>query len=194
MSLLRLLGFGTETDARTDGRDADDTPTMRRIAAEIEALPAVRARYLAAFACILGRVAHADSSVSAEETAKMQEIVQVLGHLPAAQAVLVVEIAKNQVRLFGGTENFLVSRRFKELSTAAQRIELLDCVFAVSAADESITVAEEGQARQISRELGLTHDEFVAARAGYVEHVEALKALRRQRASAAGASADSRRA
>lgn len=192
MSLIRLLGFGTETDAGAADRDAGDTRTMRRIAAELEALPAARARYLAAFACILGRVAHADSSVSAEETAKMQEIVQVLGHLPAAQAVLVVEIAKNQVRLFGGTENFLVSRRFKELSTAAQRIELLDCVFAVSAADRSITVAEEGQARQISRELGLTHAEFVAARAGYVEHVEALKAFRRQRASAAGAPAGSR--
>ena len=192
MSLLRLLGFWAEADAGAADRAADDTRTMRRIAAELEALPAARARYLAAFACILGRVAHADSSVSAEETAKMREIVQVLGHLPAAQAVLVVEIAKNQVRLFGGTENFLVSRRFKELSTAAQRIELLDCVFAVSAADESITVAEEGQARQISRELGLTHEEFVAARAGYVEHVEALKAFRRQRASAAEASGGSR--
>ena len=146
MSLLRLLGFGTETDAAPDDRDAADTRTMRRIAAELETLPAARARYLAAFACILGRVAHADSSVSAAETAKMQEIVRVLGHLPAAQAVLVVEIAKNQVRLFGGTENFLVSRRFKELSTAGQRVELLDCVFAVSAADESITVAEESQA------------------------------------------------
>ncbi len=194
MSLLRLLGFGTETDAAPDDRDAADTRTMRRIAAELETLPAARARYLAAFACILGRVAHADSSVSAAETAKMQEIVRVLGHLPAAQAVLVVEIAKNQVRLFGGTENFLVSRRFKELSTAGQRVELLDCVFAVSAADESITVAEESQARQISRELGLTHEEFVAARAGYVEHVEALKAFRRQRASGAGASGGSRRA
>ncbi len=194
MSLLRLLGFGTETDAGADDHAAGDTRTMRRISAELEALPAARARYLAAFACLLGRVAHADSSVSAAETAKMQEIVQVLGHLPAAQAVLVVEIAKNQVRLFGGTENFLVARRFRELSTPEQRIELLDCVFAVSAADESITVAEEGQARQISQELGLTHEQFVAARAAYVEHVEALKAFRRRQASGAAASADSRRA
>jgi uncharacterized tellurite resistance protein B-like protein len=192
MSLRRLLGFGTETDAGPDDRDADDTRMMRRIAAELEALPAAGARYLAAFACILGRVAQADSSVSAEETAKMQEIVQVLGHLPPAQAALIVEIAKNQVRLFGGTDNFLVSRRFKELSTGRQRIELLDCIFAVSAADESITVAEEGQARQISRELGLTHKEFVAARAHYVEHFEALKAFRRQRASGAEAPGGSR--
>ena len=194
-SLFRLVGFGAETEGgpRPDERGGGDTQTMRRIAAALEALPAQRARYLAAFACILGRVAQADSRVSAEETEKMQELVQVLGHLPEAQAVLVVEIARHQVRLFGGTDNYLISRRFKELSTAEQRIELLDCVFAVSAADESITVAEEGQARQISRELGLTHDEFVAARAGYLEHVEALKTFRRRRSEAA-ASVDSRRA
>ena len=51
-------------------------------------------------------------------------------------------------------------------------------MFAVSAADDSITVVEEGQARQISKELGLTHKEFVQARSAYVGHLEALKELR----------------
>ena len=151
---------------------------MRRIVGELESLPPERARYLAAFAYILGRVAHADSHFSDEETAKMVELAQELGHIPEAQAILVVEIAKNEVRLFGGTENFLVSRRFKEISTAEQRIELLDCVFAISAADKSVTALEDSQARQISKELGLTHDEFVAARAVYLEHLEALKSFR----------------
>ena len=181
MSLLELLGFGDDDTHETTTADAGDTETMRRIASELEALPEDRARYLAAFAYILGRVAYADSAVSAEEAQKMQEIVQVLGQVPEAQAVLVVEIAKSQVRLFGGTDNFLVSRRFRELSTRDQRLELLECVFAVSAADDSITVHEEGQARQISKELGLTHDEFIAARAAYQEHLEALKGLRRGR-------------
>ena len=108
----------------------------------------------------------------------MQDIVQVLGHIPESQAVLLVEIAKHQVRLFGGTDNVAVSQRFRQRSTPEQRIELLECVFAVSAADDSITVVEEGQARQISSELGLTHKEFVQARSAYVDHLEALKALR----------------
>ena len=67
---------------------------------------------------------------------------------------------------------------------AEQRIELLECVFAVSAADASITVAEESEARRISQELGLDHTEFVRARAAYVEHLEALRAFRRQRTGA----------
>ena len=87
-------------------------------------------------------------------------------------------MARHQVRLFGGTQNYTITREFRGLSTPEQRIELLECVFAVTAADASITVAEEGEARKISKELGLTHAEFMAARAAYVEHLEALKSLR----------------
>ena len=179
MSLLKFLGLGGDAEAQqTADDDTQDTDTMRRIAAELEALPEERASYLAAFAYILGRVAHADLDFSDHETLKMQEIVRDLGHLPEAQAVLVVQIAKSQVRMFGSTENFLVTRRFKEMTTTEQRVELLDCVFAVSAADESISVLEEGQAGQIAKELGLTHDDFVAARVTYKEHLETVKQLR----------------
>lgn len=176
-SLFSLLGVPSERTA-PDRSAGDDTETMQRISAELEALPEDRARYLAGFAYILGRAAYADASVSAAETAKMQEIVQTLGHLPEPQAVLVVEMAKSQVKLLGGTEDFLVSRRFREISTPEQRMELLECVFAVLAADDSITVAEEGQARQICKELGLTHEQFITARSVFREHLAALKTLR----------------
>ena len=179
MSFLKYLGLqGDDTSPSSAQREDIDTDTMRRIASELDALPEDRASHLAAFAYILGRIAHADSEFSETETRKMQGIVRDLGHLPEAQAVLVVEIAKSQVRLFGGTDNFLVTRRFKEMTTREQRTELLDCVFAVSAADESISALEEGQAGQIAKELGLTHDEFVNARLTYREHLEAVKQFR----------------
>ena len=181
MSILEFLGLtGPAADATEHAR-TPEVDAVRRIVGELESMPEESARYLAGFAYILGRVAHADAHISDAETRKMEEIVRVLGHVPAAQAALVVEIAKNQVRLFGGTEDFLVTRQFRELSDSTQRRELLECVFAVSAADESITVAEEGQARQISKELGLTHQEFVSARAAFVEHVEAVKSFRWRR-------------
>ena len=181
MAILDLLGLaGAANAARGDASPEADA--IRHIVGELEALPEERARYLAAFAYVLGRAAHADSHVSARETRKMEEIVRFLGHLPEPQAVLVVEMAKHQVRLFGGAQNYLVTRTFRELSTSDQRIELLECVFAVSAADASITVVEEGEARRISKELGLDHAEFVRARAAYVEHLEALRSFRRQRA------------
>ena len=178
MSILKLLGLSGDTSSSSTNEQSDDGKSIRRIAKELDELPDDQALRLAAFAYVLGRVAHADSHFSESETQKMQDIVQLLGHIPESQAVILVEIAKHQVRLFGGTENFSVSRRFRELSTPEQRIELLECVFAVSAADDSITVVEEGQARQISKELRLTHKEFIQARSAYVGHLEALKELR----------------
>ena len=177
MSILKIFGVSGDTTS-TNEQSGSDGEAIRQITKERDALPDDQALRLATFAYVLGRVAHADSHFSKAETDKMQDIVQVLGHIPESQAVLLVNIAKHQVKLFGGTDNVAVSKQFRQLSTPEQRIELLECVFAVSAADDSITVVEEGQARQISSELGLTHKEFVQARSAYVDHLEALKALR----------------
>lgn len=173
MSFLKMLGVGGERSSPAAG----GTATVRKIVAELETLEPDKARYLAAFAYILGRVAHADLDISEVETRKMEEVIRQLGHLPEEQAILVVQIAKSQNRLFGHTENFLVTREFVQVSTAEQRQELLDCLFAVSAADESITSAEEAQIRQIASELGFSHRQFVEARKVYSQHREVLKSL-----------------
>jgi len=173
MSFLKILGVGGDKDSPAAG----GTATVRKIVAELETMEPDKARYVAAFAYILGRVAHADLEISELETRKMEEVIRRLGHLPEEQAILVVQIAKSQNRLFGHTENFLVTREFVQVSTAEQRQELLDCLFAVSAADESITSAEEAQIRQIASELGFSHRQFVEARKLYSQHREVLKSL-----------------
>ena len=173
MSFLKMLGFSGEEEDRVSG----GTATVRKIVAELETMDPEEARYIAAFAYILGRVAHADLDISEVETRKMEEVICQLGHLPEEQAVLVVQIAKSQNRLFGHTENFLVTKEFAQVSTPEQRQELLDCLFAVSAADESITSAEEAQIRQIASELGFSHRQFVEARKVYSRHREVLKSL-----------------
>jgi uncharacterized tellurite resistance protein B-like protein len=144
-----------------------DTDTVRRIVSELDQLDPDRARFLAAFAFVLSRVAAADLHISEAETFKMVEVLERVGHLPEAQAILVVQIAKTQNRLFGGTENFLVTREFREIASEAERRELLDCLFAVSAADEAITGEEENQVRQIASELGFSHPEYIQARLAY---------------------------
>lgn len=170
MSILDWLGL-----KRDRQEEAGETETVRRIVGELRALPRDRARYVAAFAFILARVAHADLVISEEETEKMEGIVRDLGHLPPAQAVLTVEIAKRQSELAGGTENFLVTREFKEVATREQCRELLDCLFAVSAADESISGAEESQIRQVASELGFSLDELVEIRSAWNDKREILR-------------------
>jgi uncharacterized tellurite resistance protein B-like protein len=180
MGILEVLGLGgrrgSEEYAPRTG--PGDTDTVRRIVGELEALEPARARFLAAFAYVLSRVAHADSHISDDESEAMQEIVLKLGHVPEAQAVLVVEMAKSQARLFGGTENYLVTREFRDIATAAQRLELLDCIFAVAAADGSISAIEESQAGQIAKELGFTQPDYASALAAHAEHRAVLRGLR----------------
>jgi uncharacterized tellurite resistance protein B-like protein len=134
-----------------------------------------RARFLAAFAYVLSRVAAADLRISEDETDKMVEIVQKLGHIPEEQAVLVVAIANNQNKLFGSTEDYLVTREFREIATDEQRDEMLDCLFAVSAADDTITGDEEEQIRQIANELGFSHDDYIKARLAYSDKRSVLQ-------------------
>jgi len=176
MSILqKLLGLAQQSTPKEPAGGGGDTDTVRRIVGELESMEPERARYLGAFAYIMGRVAHADLDISEAETRKMEEIVRKLGHLPEHQALLVVQIAKSQNRLFGGTEGYLVTREFKEISTSEQRAELLDCLFAVSAADDSISAQEENLVRQIASELGFTHQQYVLARSAYSDKREVLR-------------------
>ena len=100
----------------------------------------------------------------------MERLVMDRAGLPEEQAVLVVEIARRQNMLFGGTDNFLVtSGTTGESPTLSdeEKLELLRCLFAVSAADDSISTVEEGAITQIASELGIDRQEMVRVRAEF---------------------------
>ena len=174
MTLLEKLGFGSWT-ARASAEGDEATATVRKIVATLDQLPPEKARFIAAFAYILSRVARADLMISAEEIAVMERVVREQGGLGEAQAVLIVQMAKTQTILFGGTENFLVTREFDRLATRDEKIGLLRCLFAVSAADDSISTVEDNEVRRISQELHLTHQDFVDARVAYRDKLSVLK-------------------
>jgi uncharacterized tellurite resistance protein B-like protein len=121
-------------------------------------------------------VAHADQHVSPEETRAMEALVQEHGGLSPDQAMLVVQLAKTSNVMFGGTANFLIAREFSSLATYDQKLALMRCLFALSAADESISTAEEGEIHRIGNELRIDHPDLVALR---VAHQHRLPGLRR---------------
>ncbi len=137
------------------------------------------ARHLARFAYILGRVARADLAISADETRAMERLVVERGHLSEAQAVIVVQIAKSQNLLFGETDGYLVTREFAAAATRDEKVALLDCCFAVAAADEEVSPPEEAELRMITSELGLEHDDFITARSKHREAIPLLRGDRR---------------
>ena len=159
-----------------------DNETLLEITRKLDQMPVEQARYLAAFAYVLGRVAHADLDISEAETRVMERIVMEQGALPSDLSIIVVQLAKSQNLLFGGTENYLVTREFKKMSTPEQRQNLLQCLFAVSSSDDSISVVEDNEIAQIAKELGITHTRFIAIRSKFRDYLAVLKNSREGRA------------
>ena len=167
MSILELFGWSGDRKVQAHAASSADTETVRKIASALDQLDPEKARYLAAFAYILSRVAPADLQISDEELRTMEQLVREKGGLEEAQAVMVVQMAKTQSILFGGVENFLVTREFDKIASREQKIALLHCLFGVSAADNSISSAEDTTIRTIADELRLDHSEFIAVKSAY---------------------------
>jgi len=172
MSLLRFLGIGELTkQARARG----DTASVRRIAAQLERLEPADAKFLASFAYVLARVASADLEISELETAEMERIVTLLASLSEGEAALVVQIAKTQSHVLGDTENYVVTREFKRIASREQRVHLLQCLYAVAAADGTISGGETSVIASIAEELGFTRAEANALRAEYKDKLSELR-------------------
>ena len=177
MSIWKFLGLEQKKLPKTDLRDSSspDTETVRKIVDALDHMKPERARYIAAFAYLLSRVAHADMNISKEEPRALERIVKERGSLPEEQAILVVQMAKTQSLLFGHTENFLVTREFQKIAAREQKLALLDCLYAVSSADRSISTVEDNEIRKISRELHLSHQDFIAVRLRYRDYLAVLQ-------------------
>jgi uncharacterized tellurite resistance protein B-like protein len=162
MVLRRFLpGSAAPARAAEPKLSAGDTETVRRIAGQLDALPIDRARYLAAFAYILTRAAAADLEISDVESRAIERLVGEYGGLPEAQAVLVTQIARNQSLLYGSTEDYLVTRQFRELSSA----------------DDTITAEESDTLQEIAKELDIDRDSVNVIRNEFAPKLSAIQAM-----------------
>jgi uncharacterized tellurite resistance protein B-like protein len=169
MPILEWLGI---VSSEAISRQEDGLADIER---QLDALNPQRARFLACFAYLLGRVARSDHEVSDAERAAMQGLVASRGGLTPEQVGLAVQIATAHGLKFGGTEDFLIAREFSALATREEKIALLDCLFAVSASDSSIATVEDNEVRRIASEINVGHDDFIAARQRHAHHLKVLK-------------------
>jgi uncharacterized tellurite resistance protein B-like protein len=174
VSILKFLGFG-EAGGGPGAAPTAESESVREIIRTLDRLEPDRARFLAAFAYILGRVARADLVISEAESGEMERLLVQQGGLAPEQAILVVQMAKSQHELFGGTENYLVTREFNRIATQDQKLALLQCLFSVSASDEWISLVEDNEIRRIASELKITHGDYIKSRSAWRDQLAILK-------------------
>jgi tellurite resistance protein len=159
-----------------------ETESIRRISGQLEALPIEERRFIAGFAYVLARVAHADLDVTPDELTYMEKAVVEVGHLSEPQSVLVVEMARNMNELYGATDDYVVTREFAKDATPEQREDLLRTAFAVGAVDSSITAPESAELNEVGKELGFRADEVDRIRVEFSDQLAALQTMRRMTA------------
>lgn len=153
------------------------TSVIDKISSHLQMVEEEQREYFASFAFILGRVAYADQNISEEELAIIRELLYEKSQMNESQAGAVAGIVKTLSEIDGATENYLVTRSFSEMANHQQKQELLECLFLVSAADESISTQEEKELKLIADEIGIPNDEFLQIRSNYREYREVLKGL-----------------
>jgi len=171
MSIFDLFRFNQDENKKS----SSETETVRKIVQALDRLEPQRAKFIAGFAYLLGRAARADLNISRKETQTMERILREQGGLPEEQAIIVVQMAKTQNILFGSTENFLVSREFREAATHEEKVALLDCLYAVAAAEDFISTVEDNEISQIADELRIEHPDLISIRSKYREQLAVLQ-------------------
>jgi uncharacterized tellurite resistance protein B-like protein len=170
VSFLRWLGIEQSSVTPVD--------SLAEIERALTELDPDEARYVACFAYILHRIARADHHISDDESALIERLVAERGQLTPDRAALVVRIARAEGLKHGGTEDFIVTRQFAEIATREQKLALLDCLFAVSASDQSIKTIEDNEIRRIASEIKLEHSDFIDRRSIHAAHLAARQPRR----------------
>jgi uncharacterized tellurite resistance protein B-like protein len=174
MSLWKWLGLDRE--ARTPEFDS-----LQAIEGALPGVDRSRRRYVACFAYILARSARADHQITDEEARTMERFVGEHAAIPPDQAAEAVRLAVIQGRRSGGTDDFVVTRMFDTLATHAEKLALIDALFAVTAVDASIVTIEDNEIRRIANELRIEHAEYIAVRS---KHLKNFAVLRRSESAA----------
>lgn len=168
-TILRKLGLDVDVD------EDRGTGALDAIADALEHMDPAEARYIAAVAYLLSRVAQADHDVTDAERESVERVLVEHSGLAPDRAAIVTTLATSQMIHVRGTQDYLVTREFATMATREQKRALLDALFTVSASDASIVTVEDNEIRRIASEIGLEHGDVVEIRQRYRDRLAVLK-------------------
>jgi len=168
---MRFLGLGT-----ADVADREPE-SLRALGARLSSLPEGDARFTAAFAYLLARVAGADLRTDGGERDTIAERLEQAAGLAGERACLLADAAIAAAADHGASDDHLVARAYREMASEDERRRLVRCLYAVAASDQRITTLEDNEIFEIATEIGLGRGDVVAIRSEFRDHLAVLKAL-----------------
>lgn len=129
---------------------------------------------MAAISGLLGAVAYADREYSAGEEARVRaELARVHG-MTEAGIDAICAVLRAHVVEFSTVQAPRFARALLELADRELRVEVLETLVELAAADGAIEVAEVNVLRLLTTALGLSQDDYNAAQAKHRDRILAL--------------------
>jgi uncharacterized tellurite resistance protein B-like protein len=123
---------------------------------------------------LLGAVAYADSNYSPEEQSRVrEELARINGMTPKGVSAICSALERHMLEI-ATVQTPRYSRVLRELGDHELRLDVLEMLVALAAADQVITSAETNVMRQIATALGLTQRDYNAAQAKYKDRLSVL--------------------
>lgn len=131
-------------------------------------------RIVAALAGVLGSVAYADRDYRKEEEAVIRAALGRVEGLGELAVETVCHVLRDEIRTISMMDSHVWPRELKALTTRPLRVEILDLLVDLAAADEEISMAETQLLRRITESLGLTQDDYVHAQSRHRDKLSVL--------------------
>jgi uncharacterized tellurite resistance protein B-like protein len=171
MNLWTLLGI-KEKDTK---KQQDLGSLFDEIQRLLKNHPEDRIKLITGFAGLLGKVAYADMEISKEEVDQIRQILVVKMHLRESVANAVIDmIEQHRIQLLS-IEDYIYIRLINSVTDKDQKLDLLNTLFMVAAADDSISAEEDSAIRIVAKGLLLSHRDFIEARSPFKKHLDWLK-------------------
>ena len=167
---------------RLFGRAKDETQQAgggaelaRAVRAELPDADETTARIITAVTGLLGCIAYSDKDYSEVEEARvMRELSRIHG-LSAKGAHAICAVLRAHIVEIAAAETASYGRELVELADRDLRLELLDVLVDLAAADDDISVRETNMLRRATQALALSQDDYNASQSRHRQKLSVLK-------------------
>jgi uncharacterized tellurite resistance protein B-like protein len=152
-----------------------DEALLEIVRAHMPDAPEDEVRIVAAVAGLVGCVAYADGEYRPDEAREVERLLGRVHDLPRAAVDAICALLDARIAELSRGEVHEHARAIKRGTAREARIEVLEVLMDLAAADGEITVEETELLRRVAKLLGLTVDEYVNAQARHRDKLSVLR-------------------
>jgi uncharacterized tellurite resistance protein B-like protein len=134
-------------------------------------------KLITGFSGLLGKVAYSDRIIKDEELKEIEKILLESTSLSSSLYEAVLDVVRRNTKELKGLQDYRYLRILNEVCSKEQKMDILQALFAVAAADDEIDFHEDHDLAIIAKGLNLSQQEFTEVRVKFSDKLSVMKNL-----------------